>query len=91
MVHEVKLSLLLDNMKRLLVILLCLAPFILAGGGDFPPQQEQRQESRREWRQRPRESGVNWTTVLVAGFGCLGACVPAFFTYRAVQKRRHKE
>lgn len=68
-------------MKRLVALLLLVAPLLMAG---YPQEQQEQRVAR-----RPRhESTVDWTTVLVAGFGCLGASVPAYFTYRSVQARR---
>lgn len=34
------------------------------------------------------EPTVDWTLVLVAGFGALGACVPAYYGYKSVKRRR---
>jgi hypothetical protein len=58
---------------RLFVLLI---PFLL---GMSEPQQQKVMK---------HEPTVDWTLVLVAGFGALGACVPAYYGYKSVKRRR---
>lgn len=60
-------------------VLLLLTPLLIAGGGDPPIQQHVAELP---------EPSTNWTMIIVAFLGMLGACVPAYLGYRAHKRRK---
>jgi hypothetical protein len=73
--------------------LIIVAPFLVASApvGDryvIQPLDEQQEQLTPYERHITDGEEIDWTVIIVAALGTLSACVPAYFGYREVQKRK---